>query len=148
MVAHYPQECWPSMVQNSQIALAKIEGSFIKVINHIEKNDLIILDDFGLQPLDTNSRLALLQILEDFYERKSVIITSQLPVKNWYDYIGEPTLADAIMDRITSNSIRVEIRGESICRTLFWRCYASRHTMKRWGLRASFLSADTNADTG
>ncbi|MFA6335238.1 MAG: ATP-binding protein, partial [Bacteroidales bacterium] len=50
------------------------------------------------------------------YERKSVIITSQLPVKNWYDYIGEPTLADAIMDRITSNSIRVEIKGESMRR--------------------------------
>jgi len=99
-----------------KIAMAKIEGSFIKVINHIEKNDLIIFDDFGLQPLDTNSRLALLQILEDFYERKSVIITSQLPVKNWYDYIGEPTLADAIMDHITSNSIRVEIKGESMRR--------------------------------
>ena len=99
-----------------KIAMAKIEGSFIKVINHIEKNDLIIFDDFGLQPLDTNSRLALLQILEDRYERKSVIITSQLPVKNWYDYIGEPTLADAIMDRITSNSVRVEIKGESMRR--------------------------------
>ena len=69
-----------------------------------------------MQPLDTNSCLALLQILEDFYERKSVIITSQLPSKNWYDYIGEPTLADAIMDRITSNSIRVEIKGESMRR--------------------------------
>lgn len=64
-----------------KIALSKIDGTLLKVINHIEKNDLIIFDDFGLQPLDNNSRLALLQILEDCYERKAVIITSQLPIK-------------------------------------------------------------------
>jgi len=97
-----------------KIALSKIDGSMLKVINHIEKNDLVIFDDFGLHPLDNNSRLALLQILEDCYERKSVIITSQLPVKKWYDYIGEPTLADAIMDRLTSNANRIELKGPSL----------------------------------
>lgn len=97
-----------------RIALAKIEGSILKVVNHIEKNDMIILDDFGLQPLTDNARLALLQILEDCYERKSVIITSQLPVSKWYDYINEPTLADAIMDRLTANAHRVELKGESM----------------------------------
>ena len=76
----------------------------------------IIFDDFGLQPLDNNSRLALLQIFEDCYERKAVIITSQLPIKKWYDYIGEPTLADAIMDRLTSNANRIELKGESMRR--------------------------------
>ena len=60
------------------------------------------------------ARLALLQILEDCYERKSVIITSQHPVSNWYDYINEPTLADAIMDRLTANAHRVELKGESM----------------------------------
>lgn len=99
-----------------KIALSKIDGTLLKVINHIEKNDLIIFDDFGLQPLDNNSRLALLQILEDCYERKAVIITSQLPIKKWYDYIGEPTLADAIMDRLTSNANRIELKGESMRR--------------------------------
>ena len=69
-----------------------------------------------LQPLDNNSRLALLQIFEDCYERKAVIITSQLPIKKWYDYIGEPTLADAIMDRLTSNANRIELKGESMRR--------------------------------
>lgn len=64
-----------------KIALSKIDGTLLKVINHIEKNDLIIFDDFGLQPLDNNSLLALLQILEDCYERKAVIITSQLLIK-------------------------------------------------------------------
>ena len=75
-----------------------------------------LFDDFGLQPLDDNSRLALLQILEDCYERKSVIITSQLPVAKWYDYIKEPTLADAIMDRLTANARRIELKGESLRR--------------------------------
>lgn len=97
-----------------RIALAKVDGSMLKVVNHIEKNDLVILDDFGLQPLTDNARLALLQILEDCYERKSVIITSQLPVSKWYDYINEPTLADAIMDRLTANAHRVELKGESM----------------------------------
>jgi DNA replication protein DnaC len=97
-----------------KIALSKIEGTFLKVISRLEKNDLIIFDDFGLQPLDQNARLALLQILEERYERKSTIIASQLPVNKWYDYIGEPTLADAIMDRLISNASHVELQGESL----------------------------------
>ncbi|MBQ2107735.1 MAG: IS21-like element helper ATPase IstB [Bacteroidales bacterium] len=97
-----------------KISLAKLDGTLLKVINHIERNDLVIFDDFGLQPLDNNSRLALLQVLEDCYQRKSVIVTSQLPVGKWYDYIDEPTLADAIMDRLTANASRIELKGESM----------------------------------
>jgi len=99
-----------------KISMAKADGTLLKVINHIEKNALVIFDDFGLQPLDDNSRLALLQILEDCYERKSVIITSQLPIAKWYDYIKEPTLADAIMDRLTANARRIELKGQSLRR--------------------------------
>ena len=99
-----------------RIALAKLDGGLLKVINHIERNDLVIFDDFGLQPLDNNSRLALLQILENCYQRKSVIVTSQLPVSKWYDYINEPTLADAIMDRLTANAVRIELKGDSMRR--------------------------------
>ena len=99
-----------------RIALAKMDGTFLKVISRLEKNDLIIIDDFGLQPLDANSRLALLQILEERYDRKSMIIISQLPVAKWYDYIAEPTLADAIMDRIIGNAIHLELKGESMRR--------------------------------
>ena len=99
-----------------RIALAKLDGTLLKVINHIERNELVIFDDFGLQPLDNNSRLALLQILEDCYQRKSVIVTSQLPVAKWYDYINEPTLADAIMDRLLANASRIELKGESMRR--------------------------------
>ena len=97
-----------------RIALSKIDGTFLKVITHLEKNELIILDDFGLQPLDVNSRLALLQILEERYDRKSVIIISQLPISKWYDYIAEPTLADAIMDRLINNATHIELKGESM----------------------------------
>jgi len=97
-----------------RIALAKIDGTLLKLITHISRNDLIIFDDFALQPLDNNSRLALLQILEECYGRKSVIVTSQLPVMKWYDYINEPTLADAILDRLTANANRIELKGDSM----------------------------------
>lgn len=66
--------------------------------------------------LDNNSRLALLQILEDCYQRKSVIVTSQLSVSKWYDYISEPTLADAILDRLLANASRIELKGDSMRR--------------------------------
>lgn len=92
-----------------KVAMSKLDGSFLKMITSLEKNDLIILDDFGLQPMDTNTRLALLQILEERYERKSVIIASQLPITKWYDYIDDPTLADAIMDRLISNANKIEL---------------------------------------
>ena len=94
--------------------ISKLDGSFLKMITSLEKNDLIILDDFGLQPMDMNTRLALLQILEERYERKSVIIASQLPIAKWYDYIGDATLADAIMDRLVANANKIELKGESM----------------------------------
>jgi DNA replication protein DnaC len=97
-----------------RVTLSKLDGSFLKMITSLEKNDLIILDDFGLQPMDTNTRLALLQILEERYERKSVIIASQLPIEKWYEYIGDATLADAIMDRLVSNASKIELKGESM----------------------------------
>jgi DNA replication protein DnaC len=99
-----------------KITLAKLDGSYIKLLNHFERVPLIILDDFGLQPLSQDVRLALLQILEDRYAKKSVIVTSQLPVSKWYDYINEPTLADAILDRLTAKAQRIELKGESMRR--------------------------------
>jgi DNA replication protein DnaC len=97
-----------------KVAISKLDGSFLKMITSLEKNDLIILDDFGLQPMDMNTRLALLQILEERYERKSLIIASQLPIAKWYDYIGDATLADAIMDRLVANANKIELKGESM----------------------------------
>lgn len=99
-----------------KLMLARVEGSFIKLLNQLEKVKLLILDDFGLAPLDQNARLALLQILEDRYNRKSVIISSQLPISKWHEYIAESTLADAILDRLTANAHRFELQGESMRR--------------------------------
>jgi DNA replication protein DnaC len=96
-----------------KVSQSKLDGTFIKMLNQIEKTHLLIFDDFGLTPLDNISRLALLQILEDRYGKKSIIITSQLPVVKWYDFIAEPTLADAIMDRLAGNAHRIELKGES-----------------------------------
>lgn len=97
-----------------KIAAAKLDGSYVKILNQIEKIPLLILDDFGLQPLDQNLRLALLQILEDRYGKRPIAVASQLPVAEWYNYLGEPTLADAILDRLTANAHRVELKGNSM----------------------------------
>jgi DNA replication protein DnaC len=99
-----------------KVTLSKLDGSYIKLLNHLEKQTLIILDDFGLQPLTQEIRLTLLQLLEDRYGKKSIIITSQLPVAKWYEYINDPTLADAILDRLTANAQRIELKGESLRR--------------------------------
>ncbi|MDE3214297.1 MAG: IS21-like element helper ATPase IstB [Bacteroidota bacterium] len=95
------------------ILIAKTEGSYIKLLNQLEKISLIILDDFGLQHLNKNVKLAILQIMEDRYAKKSIILTSQLPVSAWHDYLEEPTLADALCDRLTASAHRIELKGES-----------------------------------
>jgi DNA replication protein DnaC len=97
-----------------KLALSKLEGSYIRLLNHIEKMPLIIIDDFGLIPLENQARTALLQVLEDRYGKRSTIITSQLPVNKWHQYINEPTLADAIMDRLSGSAHRFELKGESL----------------------------------
>jgi DNA replication protein DnaC len=79
----------------------------------MEKFDLLIIDDFGLQPLDNQSRLSFLEIVEDRHEKRSTIITSQLSVEKWYEIIGEKTVADAILDRLVYSSHRMELKGES-----------------------------------
>jgi DNA replication protein DnaC len=98
---------------SEKIMLSKLDGTYLKVLNHYERIPLLILDDFGLTPLDHTLKLALLQILEDRYARKSIIITSQLPVAKWHEYLAEPTLADAIMDRLTARAHRIELKGSS-----------------------------------
>ena len=100
----------------AQLKMAKADGSSIKELSKIERQDLLILDDFGIQPLDPPGRASLLDIIEDRHGKRSTIITAQLPVKQWYDVIGEQTVADAIMDRIVHNAQRIELKGESLRR--------------------------------
>lgn len=98
---------------SEQIAIAKTDGTLIKWLNLLKKAQLIILDDFGLQPIAQPIKLVLLQILEDRYEEGATIICSQLPVAKWYEYLDEPTLADAILDRIIPRAHRIELKGKS-----------------------------------
>jgi DNA replication protein DnaC len=97
-----------------QLKLAKAKGTILAELKKIERQDLLIIDDFGLQPFDSQARMVLLDIIEDRYEKRSTIITSQIPVKEWYDVIGEKTIADAVLDRIVHQSLRVELFGESL----------------------------------
>lgn len=98
----------------SRLKMAKAEGSYLKEIAKIEKQDLLILDDFGIQPLDGHSRSYLMEIIEDRHGKRSTIITSQVPVKLWHEIIGEKTMADAILDRIVHSAHRLELVGESM----------------------------------
>ena len=98
----------------ASLKIAKADGSYPREITRIEKTDLLILDDFGLQSLDGQTRMILLEIIEDRYDKKSTMIGSQLPVDNWHQYIGENTIADAIMDRLSGNAHRFDLKGESL----------------------------------
>lgn len=98
----------------AKLKMAKADGSYIKEIGKIERQQLLILDDFGIQPFDAQSRAALMEIIEDRHGKTSLIITSQLPVSKWHEVIGEKTIADAILDRIVHDAHRVELKGESM----------------------------------
>lgn len=94
----------------------KVDGSYMKEIKRIEKQDLLILDDFGLQPLDNINCLTLMEIIEDRFAKKSIIIGSQLPLEKWYDIITEKTVADAILDRLLNASHKIILKGDSLRR--------------------------------
>lgn len=96
------------------LKMSQADGSYYKEIKRIAKSNLLIVDDFGIESLDQVSRIILLEILEDRHGTQSTIFTSQVPVKKWHELIGEPTLADAICDRIVHSSFRIELKGESL----------------------------------
>lgn len=98
----------------AKIKLAKADGSALKELLKIERQHVLLIDDFGIQPLDAQSRSILLEIIEDRHGKGSTIITSQVPVSLWHEIIGEPTIADAILDRIVHDAHRIEINGESM----------------------------------
>jgi len=106
----------------SKLKLAKADGTYNKELNKIQNYDILVLDDFGIHPIDAASRLSLLEIMEDRHGSKSTIIASQFPVKNWHDIIGDPTIADAFCDRIIHNAFRIELKGESIRKKYAKKC--------------------------
>lgn len=94
--------------------MSRIEGTIINFFEKLSKNNLLILDDFGLTHLEQQQRMDLMEMIEDRHGLCSTIIASQLPVANWYDVIGEETIADAILDRLVHSSYRIELKGESL----------------------------------
>ena len=97
-----------------RLKLAKVDGTYLKELNKLVRADLLILDDFGLQAFDNYAREALMDIIDDRYDKGSTILASQIPVSAWYDIIGEGTIADAILDRIVNSSHRIDLKGESL----------------------------------
>ncbi len=99
------------------LALARGDGRHPRLLRNLGRADLLILDDWGLEPLDAAARHDLLEILQERYGRHSTMITSQLPVDRWHEIIGDPTYADSILDRLVHNAHRIELGGESMRRT-------------------------------
>lgn len=98
----------------SQLKIAKAKGNIINELKRIERADLLVLDDFCMQPLDAQGRGIMMDIIEDRHGRRSTMVTSQVVVKEWHIAIGEKTVADAMLDRIVHHALRVELFGESI----------------------------------
>lgn len=99
---------------SEQIKLAKLDGSYLKVLQKMHQTDLLIIDDFGLNPFDSYTRQALMDIVEAKYNKSSLIISSQVPVSQWHLLIGEGTIADAILDQLVHASHLIELKGESL----------------------------------
>jgi len=97
-----------------RMKIAKADGTYLKELAKIEKQHLLLIDDFGITPLDAQSRATLMEIIEDRHGKSTTIITSQIPVSKWHEVIGEQTIADAILDRLVHDSHRIEMKGESL----------------------------------
>ena len=102
----------PRLLQDLYVAHA--DGSYPKVMDKLAKSDVLIVDDLGLSPLNETERRDLLEVIEDGQGRRSTIVTSQLKVKHWHEVIGEPTIADAILDRLVSGAHQIELNGKSM----------------------------------
>ena len=99
------------------LALARGDGRLDRLLRSLARVELLILDDWGLSPLTAEQRRDLLEILEDRHDRGSTMVTSQLPVEHWHEIIGDPTIADAILDRLVHNAHRLILKGESLRKT-------------------------------
>lgn len=103
---------WPRLF--GDMHASRGDGSYLKHLKKISNTQLLVIDDFGLNPLSDTDRKDFLEIVEERHMAGSIIITSQLPVKNWYEFVGEPTIADAVMDRLLNMSYKFDLRGGSM----------------------------------
>jgi len=97
-----------------ELAASRSDGTYSRRLTALARLDLLVLDDWGVTPLTSENRRDLLEILDDRYDRRSTLVTSQLPVEHWHEYLGDPTLADAILDRLVHNAHRIALTGESM----------------------------------
>jgi len=97
-----------------ELAVAHADGSIGRVLLRLSRTDVLLLDDFAMAPLKDSERRDLLEICDDRYQRRSLILTSQMPVAHWHEQIGDPTIADSILDRLIHNAYRIELKGESL----------------------------------
>jgi len=100
-----------------QLAIAHADGSYPRLMQQLLRTELLVLDDWAIAPLTTGQRHDLMELIEDRHGRRSTLIASQLPVEHWHDYLGEPTLADAILDRLLHNAHRLPLKGASMRQT-------------------------------
>jgi DNA replication protein DnaC len=96
------------------LALARADGSYPKVLDRLARTHLLALDDYGMVPLNDAQRRDLLELLDDRYGQRATLLTSQLPLEHWHDVIGEPTFADAILDRLVHHAHRITLKGPSM----------------------------------
>ena len=97
-----------------ELKLARADGSFLKFLNRLAKTKLLVIDDWGLNPLSDTERNDILEVLEDRYRSRSTIVASQIPIDRWHEMIGNPTIADAILDRIVHNAYKLDLKGGSM----------------------------------
>ena len=102
----------PRLLQD--ISIARHDGRYKKLMAQVSKCEVLVLDDLLISPLSQDDQKELLEIVEDRYDRKATIVTSQLPIKSWHDAMQDPTLADAILDRLVHNAYKLELKGESM----------------------------------
>jgi len=105
----------PRLMQ--ELPIARADGRYTRLLREYARTDLLILDDWAIVPINEETRRDLLEILDDRHNRKSTVFTSQLPVDKWHEYLAEPTIADAILDRLVHNAYRLELKGESMRKT-------------------------------
>lgn len=96
-----------------ELALSHADGTYVRLLGRIAKVDVLILDDWGLAPLNDQQRRDVLEVLEDRHGVRSTVVTSQMPVENWHDYIAHPTIADAVLDRLVHNAHKIKMKGPS-----------------------------------
>jgi len=101
-----------------EFSISRVDGGYLRLLSRLAPYDLLILDDWASMPLEDEQRRALFEILEDRYDRKSTLVASQVPVERWHEALGNPTLCDAILDRLVHNAHRITIKGESMRKVL------------------------------